>query len=131
MPVVSIVRSKYGEYPEYHTSLDDLSIISPAGLAGAYDAIRRTIEIVEGNQTYRTTTLCEPQLGKRGLYPTLSTRESAKEVETMMNVLAYADGNHDLLAIAERINADFRECASISERLRAQNLVEVVQRQLP
>jgi aminopeptidase-like protein len=127
LPVVSIMRSKYGEYPEYHTSLDDLAFISPEGLAGAYDTIRRTIEIVESNQVYRTTTLCEPQLGKRGLYPTLSTRDSAKQVETMMNVLAYADGNHDLLAIADRINADFHECASISERLFAQDLLEVVQ----
>jgi len=126
LPVVSIMRSKYDEYSEYHTSLDDLALISPAGLAGAYEAIRRTIEAIEANRIYRAKLLGEPQLGKRGLYPTLSTRDSAKAVETMMNVLAYADGAHDLLGIAERINADVLDCAAIAERLCAHGLLEVV-----
>jgi aminopeptidase-like protein len=126
LPVVSIMRSKYDEYPEYHTSLDDLSFISPAGLAGAFDAIKRTIEVVEQNRVYRSKVLCEPHLGQRGLYPTLSTPESAEAVETMINVVAYADGDHDLLAIADRINADFHECASIAEVLHAKELLEIV-----
>ena len=126
LPVVSIMRSKYGEYPEYHTSLDDLGLVSPAGLAGAYEAIRRTIEAIEMNRTYRAKLQCEPQLGKRGLYPTLSTRESAKAVETMMNVLAYADGTHDLLGIAERIGADVRDCAAIAKQLCTHGLLDIV-----
>lgn len=124
LPVVSIMRSKYGEYPEYHTSLDDLSLISPAGLEGAYNVIRRAIEVIEANRTYTATMLCEPQLGKRGLYPTLSTKDSTRQVQTMLNLLAYADGNHDLLAIAERIGADFHECASLAEKLLARGLLE-------
>ncbi len=126
LPVVSIMRSKYGEYPEYHTSLDDLSFISPTGLAGAFEAIKRTIELIETNRIYRSKVLCEPQLGKRGLYPTLSTVDTAKTVETMMNVLTYADGGHDLLDIADRINVDFDECASIAKVLLAEDLLEIV-----
>jgi len=126
LPVVSIMRSKYGEYPEYHTSLDDLSFISPTGLAGAFEAIKRAIELIETNRIYRSKVLCEPQLGKRGLYPTLSTLDTAKTVETMMNVLTYADGGHDLLDIADRINVDFDECASIAKILHAEDLLEIV-----
>jgi aminopeptidase-like protein len=126
LPVVSIMRSKYGEYPQYHTSLDDLSFISPTGLAGAFGAIKRTIELIETNRVYRTKILCEPQLSNRGLYPTLSTLETAKTVETMMNVLAYADGDHDLLAIADRIDVGFHECASIAKALHAEDLLEIV-----
>jgi aminopeptidase-like protein len=126
LPVVSIMRSKYGEYPEYHTSLDDLSLVTPVGLAGTLEAMQRMIEAIETNFVYRTTVLCEPQLGRRGLYPTLSTKESGLTVRTMMNLLAYADGTKDLLAVADRIGADVRECATLAERLSEYGLLEVL-----
>ncbi|HYE00499.1 MAG TPA: DUF4910 domain-containing protein [Alphaproteobacteria bacterium] len=124
LPVVSVMRSKYAVYPEYHTSLDDLSLVTPSGLEGGYAALRKCLELVEANRTLRATVPCEPQLGKRGLYPTLSTRESGLEVRTMMNVLAYADGTLDLVALAEAIEADAFECLPIVERLTAAGLLE-------
>jgi len=124
LPVVSVMRSKYGTYPEYHTSLDDLSFISPRGLAGAYGALRRCLEVLEANAIYRAVAPCEPQLGKRGLYPTLSTKESGEQVRTMMDLLAYADGEADLVSIAERIGADALECARIAERLASAGVLE-------
>jgi aminopeptidase-like protein len=117
LPVVSIMRSKYGRYPEYHTSLDDLSLVTQAGLEGSLAVLKQCIEALEVNETFAAVTPCEPQLGKRGLYPDLSTRDSGAEVRTMMNVLAYADGRDDLLAIAERIGAELADCAVIAERL--------------
>ena len=110
LPVVSLMRSKYGTYPEYHTSLDDLNLISPSGLAGAFGALQRCILLLEANGTYRTTCLGEPQLGRRGLYPTLSQRGSGLQVQTMMNILAYADGQRDLVSIAERIGVPAETC---------------------
>jgi aminopeptidase-like protein len=119
LPVASIMRSKYGTYPEYHTSLDDLSLISPSGLEGAYLALQKCLRIIEANATYLATTPCEPQLGKRGLYPTLSTRDSAVawDLRAMCNFLAYADGRRDLVEIAEVIGADALDCAGHAERL--------------
>ena len=117
LPVVSVMRSKYGVYPEYHTSLDDLSLISQKGLEGAYDVLQKCLEILEENHVYRVTTACEPQLGKRGLYPTLSTETSAYEVRDMMNFLAYADGAHDILSIAEKIGLDAMSCIAFAKRL--------------
>jgi aminopeptidase-like protein len=119
LPVVSIMRSKYGTYPEYHTSLDDLSLISQAGLEGSLDVLQRCIRGLEANETYIATTPCEPQLGPRGLYPSISTRDSGRQARTMMNLLAYADGEHDLLAIADRIGADVLDCAGIAAQLLA------------
>jgi aminopeptidase-like protein len=116
LPVVTISRS-YVHYPEYHSSLDDLSLISPAGLGVSYGVLRRCLEILEANRVYRTTVPCEPQLGRRGLYPTLSDRQSGARVRDMMNVLAYCDGAHDVLALAERTGVDALDCARLCRTL--------------
>ena len=112
------MRSKYDTYPEYHTSLDNLDLVSPAGLQGAFDVLRRCLECLEMNETLKTTVLCEPQLGRRGLYPTISTRESGKLVSRMMHVLATANGAHDLLAIADRIDVPLWELTEIVAKLK-------------
>jgi aminopeptidase-like protein len=123
LPVCLVMRSKFGCYPEYHTSLDDLSLISPAGLAGGYSAIRRCLEVIEANEIWRTTTLCDPQLGRRGLYPTLSTRDSSLQVRTLLNILSYADGTRDLIALAEHIGEDAMVCDGLLRRLESERLV--------
>jgi aminopeptidase-like protein len=123
LPVCCVMRSKYGTYPEYHTSLDNLDLVSPAGLQGAYDVLRRCVECLEINETLKTTVLCEPQLGRRGLYPTVSTRESGKLVARMMHVLAYSDGAHDLLAIADRIDAPLWELKETVDQLKSHGVL--------
>ncbi len=117
LPVVSVMRSKYGVYPEYHTSEDNLDLISPSGLAGAFSAIRKCLTALEANFVYAVTCSGEPQLGRRGLYPTLSTKDSDAMVRSMMNLLAYADGKHDLIGLAERAGIRFSEALSIVEKL--------------
>ncbi len=119
LPVVSVMRSKYGTYPEYHTSLDDLSLVTQAGLEGSLTMMQRCILAIEVNRTYVAVQPCEPQLGPRGLYPTVSTRDSGRAVRSMMNLLAYADGATDLIAIAERIGEDVADCAQLALHLEA------------
>ncbi|GAJ05028.1 unnamed protein product, partial [marine sediment metagenome] len=123
LPVVSIMRSKYGTYPEYHTSLDDLSVISPEGLLGAYKAIKKCLVALEKNHIYQVTTYCEPQLGKRGLYPTISEKK-ANPAKNLMNLIAYCDGNNDLIDIAELINLPIDDCYSMIENLLVNDLLE-------
>ena len=109
LPVCSIMRTKYLAYPEYHTSLDDLTLISSDGLKGGFDIIKKTIEILEFNQVYKNKTPCEPQLGKYDLYPTISIKGSKQRElsNLMLNILAYADGDNDILEISEIIRVDF------------------------
>lgn len=103
LPVGSLMRSMYGTYEEYHTSLDDLSFISPDGLAGALKAYLRVIQVLEMNDRYiNTLQYGEPQLGRRGLHPTLGAGPQVSEsFKKLGYLLAYSDGEHDLIDIAE------------------------------
>lgn len=123
LPVASMMRSKYGCYPEYHTSLDDLELVTPAGLAGGFEALQRAIECIEADERLRTTQPCEPQLGKRGLYPSLSTKESGRQVQAMMDLLAYCDGRESLLAVAERIGQPLWQLRPIVQTLKSHGLL--------
>jgi len=125
LPVVSIMRSKYGSYPEYHTSLDDLSLISQNGLEGAYKAIRKCLAALENNQVWQATVPCEPQLGKRGLRQTLGARSIEGGTRTLMNFLAYADGTNDLIAIADRIGVAIEDLFEVAEILKEEKLLEI------
>ena len=126
LPIATICRTKYGEYPEYHTSLDDLTVISPSGLYGGYEKIKKAIELLEKNDYYKVTVLCEPQLGKRGLYPTISTKTSAATVRVMMDFITYADGDNDLIDIANIIGVQAEDLFEIVDKLKAVKLIKVI-----
>ena len=118
LPVASVMRSKYGTYPEYHTSLDNLSLVTPSGLQGAFDVLRKCIECIELNEHLRVAVLCEPQLGRRGLYPTVSTKQSGLQTRNMMNLIAQCDGTHSLLEIADELKLPMWDLAPIVEKLK-------------
>ena len=126
LPVCAICRSKYGEYPQYHTSADDLSFISPEGLNGAFEVYRKCILALENNYYYKVTCLCEPQLGKRGLYPTISQKGSYSEVTAMMACIAYADGTNDLIDISNIIKTPVDVLIPIAQKMVKANLFGIV-----
>ena len=124
LPVCDFCRSKYGEYPEYHTSADDMSLISPRGLSGAYRVMTQVLAALEMNGFYRVNCLCEPQLGKRGLYPTESRKGIYHEVKKLTNLIAYADGERDLIEISTKIGVPLVELIPIVEKLVAAGLLD-------
>lgn len=128
LPVASLMRSKYGQYPEYHTSLDDLTFVTPAGLQGGLDLMAHAIRIVEGNRTWQAVLPGEPQLGRRGLYPTTSTRSSGAQVDVrnMMNVLAYLDGTNDAIAVAQIVGQPALQVAATAAMLAEAGVVREV-----
>ena len=124
LPIASIMRTKYGEYPEYHTSLDDLhSVVTPIGLDGGYWAIRRAIEAIEQNKKFNVSVLCEPQMGKRGLFPTLSTKNPSEEVRFMMNFISLCDGTTSLVEIAERLDVPIWDLYELVDKLKSHSLI--------
>ena len=128
LPIASIMRTKYGKYPEYHTSLDDLeNVVTPRGLDGGYWVLRRAIEAIEKNKKYRVTVLCEPQMGKRGLYPTLSTKKSTGQVTLMMDLISLCDGSSSLLDIAESLGVPVWDLYDLLDTLVSHKLLEISQ----
>jgi aminopeptidase-like protein len=125
LPVGSLMRTMYGTYPEYHTSLDDLEFVTPDGLGGTLDMYLSIVDVLEGNETLETTVRhCEPQLGKRGLYPTLGgARDRQERVNDMMWLLNMCDGTRDLLAVAERAGRPVAALAPVAAELKAGGLL--------
>ena len=87
------------------------------GLLGAYDVLIRSIYAIEKNCYPKVKILCEPQLGKIGLYPTLSKNFRTDSVKLMMNLLTWSDGNHSLIKIAELCNCPIWKLYPILETL--------------
>ena len=117
LPVCSVCCSKYHEYPEYHTSADNMSLISPKGLQRAFDIYKEMLMSLEYNKKYRINCYCEPQLGPRGLYPTESFNRSSIKVKDMMDFIAYADGTQDLFQISNRIDVPVTRLNEIAHKL--------------
>ena len=124
LPIATICRTKYGEYPEYHTSLDDLgNVVTSEGLNGGYWAIRRAIEAIEKNKKFKVKILCEPQMSKRGLYPTLSKKNSYDKVNLMMDFISLCDGKNSLLNIADLLNVPIWELYELANKLKSYKII--------
>jgi len=117
LPIASIMRSKYVTYPEYHTSLDNLELVTPRGLAQSFGAYQKVIEALENDCIPTATVLGEPKMSDRGLRPTIGKLGSANSGRSMMNILAYADGTHDLIDLAEIIGEPAWEVKELVDTL--------------
>jgi aminopeptidase-like protein len=125
LPVGCISRSREGEYPEYHSSADDLDLVMPSQLEGALDAALQILDVLEANRTYlNLSPKGEPQLGKRGLYPSTGGETAGEEQLAMLWVLNQSDGSASLLDIATRSGLSFRAVSDAASRLRDGGLLE-------
>jgi len=108
LPVGSLMRSPNGTYPEYHTSADDLELVTPAALAGSLDLYLRVFDVLENNLAYRSLNMkCEPQLGRRGLYPSTGGQQAQEQQLALLWLLNLSDGTNTLLDVAERSGLPF------------------------
>lgn len=126
LPVGCLMRTTHGEYPQYHTSADDLSFVSPENLAESLSLYLEVIAVLEGNRTYlNLQPKCEPQLGRRGLYQKIGGAEQEKELQlAMLWTLNMSDGKHSLLAIAQRSGLPFDLLCDAARQLEAAELLK-------
>jgi aminopeptidase-like protein len=119
LAVGSVMRTPFGQYPEYHTSADNLEFISLKSLSDSFDKCVSALDIVDNNRLYlNQNPKCEPQLGKRGLYQSLGgqTQSRVNEMAALW-VLNLSDGKHSLLDIAERSGYGFEAIKSAARSL--------------
>ena len=103
-------RTKFGLFPEYHTSKDDFNLVTSKGLIGSYKIMMNIINSLEIGLFPKIKVLGEPQLGKRDLYPSISKLYEGKHpAEVRMNVIAYCDAEHSLFDIAVKINENIEK----------------------
>lgn len=126
IPMVCFCRSKFETFSEYHTSADNMSLVNPAGFQGSFDVMTEVIQVLEHNGQYRARVFCEPQLGKRGMYPTISQKGQYDEVFVFLNFMAYANGENDLITISEYLNMSAYELLESFIKLRDHGMIEMV-----
>jgi aminopeptidase-like protein len=125
LPVGTLSRTPHGLFPEYHSSADDLELISAAALAGSFRTALEIVDVVETNRSYRNLLPNgEPQLGRRGLYQ--SVPDGTNPELAYLWLLNLSDGRHDLLRIAERSGLPYETVRAAAETLERHALLEAV-----
>lgn len=127
LPFGRLSRTPHGEYAEYHTSADDLSYVTPAELGRSFRALLEVVDVLEHDRRLdNLSPYGEPQLGKRGVYPTTGGTSASDAVMAMLWTLAYADGETSLLETAVRADVDFAALRAAAEVLEGAGLVREV-----
>lgn len=127
LPVGCLMRTPHGQFPEYHTSADNLDLVQPAFLVHSLETFWTVFQVLEGNRTYRNLLpKCEPQLGKRGLYEAIGGRSDTKARQmALLWVLNLSDGRHSLLDIAKRARLDIDLVIDAAAALERHDLLAV------
>ena len=125
LPFCGFSRSKYYEYPEYHTSDDNLKIISQKNLEDSLDVVKNIVNVFEKKLYPRAKFICEPKMDKRNLYDPLSKDKNylKKSLRNRMDFLSYADGEHTFFDIVNRCNFSLQEGHKIYDLLKYNKLI--------
>ena len=124
LPIASVFRTKYGEYPEYHTSLDDFNVVTQKGVNGGYKVVKKAINILLNKIIPISTILCEPQMSKKGLYSILNRKDKLNYID-LKNFIQYADGKNDLDSISKYIKLNIRTTKKICKILLMHKLIRI------
>jgi aminopeptidase-like protein len=128
LPVGCLMRTPHGQFPEYHTSADNLDFVKPENLAVSFSIYLAVLNILENNKKYvNQNPKCEPQLGKRGLYHKIGGHDDSKAFQlAMLWVLNLSDGDHTLLDISKRANMDFDLIKDVANTLIEHDLLKEI-----
>ena len=124
LPVTGFSKSKFHEFKEYHTSLDNFDLVTQKGLNQSFDIFKNIIDACEKSNFYpKNVNLCEPQLSKKGLVSNIGLKFYKKNKD-LKNFLAYADGTKNLFQISHLINLNLSDVLEINDILLDSKLIK-------
>ena len=126
IPMASIMKSKYHDYKEYHTSLDNLIFVKDKNLYKSLNIYKKIILEIEKDMFPITNTICEPNLGKRKLYETLSKKKFRHQrSKTLLSILSYSDGKNGIFNISKKVKIETEKFNSYIKILEKNNLIKL------
>ncbi len=124
LPIVGFCRSKYGEYKEYHTSKDNLKIISEKSLEQSLEILKKLVDMCELSLFPKTKIFCEPNLSKRGLYPAISKHNTlSQKLKLRKDIIAFSNGKRSIFEISELLNSNLNEVYNEVKTLKLHNIL--------
>jgi aminopeptidase-like protein len=127
LPVGCLMRTPSGQFPEYHTSADNIEFVRPSALADSLIKCLSIMYILEHNRRYQNLNpKCEPRLGPRGLYRTSGGHSGTTTIGELpvLWVLNWSDGQHSLLDIAKKSGLPFSAIKQAADALEACKLLQ-------
>lgn len=126
LPVGCLMKTPHGQYPEYHTSGDNLEFVKPENLADSFSMYLAIVNIIENDKKYLSQNpKCEPRLGKRGLYDKIGGHDDSEAFQlAMLWVLNLSDGENSLVDISERAELTFELIYDAAETLAEHGLLK-------
>ena len=126
--ITTICKSKFGNFKQYHSSLDDFSFVTKKGISESFNLIKETIKNLSKIEIPVTNIICEPQLSKRKLYPTLSKiskfNKNSSESRNILNFLQYSDKSNSIEEISKLIKLNLKKTVNIYNILKKHKLVQ-------
>ena len=126
--ITTICKSKFGNFKQYHSSLDDFSFVTKKGISESFNLIKETIKNLSKIEIPVTNIICEPQLSKRKLYPTLSKiskfNKNSSESRNILNFLQYSDKSNSIEEISKLIKLNLKKTINIYNILKKHKLVQ-------
>ena len=123
LPVATFCRSKFGEYKEYHTSLDNLNFVSPKALQESLDILIDIVICFEEFLYPKSKILCEPFLSKYGLYKSMTNKYDYKNIQNILNAINYADGQKSIFDISLTIGLEINSLIKIYKELKNKKII--------
>ena len=122
----SLMKTKYLEFNEYHTSGDDLNYISDSSLKKSLEMYKKCLFVIEKNCKYLVTTLCEPCLSIHGLWDKVGGTKNVNDKSLFVKILYYCDGNYDIIDICNKLNKSFNDVINCIIILYKKNLIKKI-----
>jgi aminopeptidase-like protein len=136
LPVGQVSRTKYGQYDGYHNSLDTKDFMSIDRLIESIDSIEKVLQLMEiGGNPVNQAPFGEPQLGKRGLYPNMNSKQTRgfsadnqvdgrTQLNRLLTLLNMSDGETSLIEIANHLDCNIDDLSELIQKSEDQNLIK-------